>query len=329
MRNRAVRGCLIVVFAVCVILLENIGSVAKKSVKPQPNAQQSQQQPEADKRGTIDAPFIIKSLLAEKNQQEADDAARDKNDKRWNDRATIFIGIATAVILFLQLGVFSWQARQLRQTIVTMKELGKIQSADMQASITAAQSAADAAKKSAKVAEDALTVLEKPYVFIDRKIKLIKSIGETKEFKTQNPDFVCHIGVQYFIINHGRTPAITKTLYATMLIVANIPEHRTITGTPEIPPAIGMAQGIPDGPLMCLSNEAATVAICDEILRGDKFLFFYGQISYRDVFSYEYLTGFGWRYFVKANIWNPEGGKEYNFHMNVSQEPTKKAPFRF
>jgi len=199
----------------------------------------------------------------------------------------------------------------------------------MQASIAAAQSAADAAKKSARVAEAALTVLEKPYVFVDRRIILSKSILEIKDFKTQNSDFLCHLGVEYFVINHGRTPAIIKNLTATMLIVANIPEHRRITGTPEIQPAIGMAQGVPDGPLKCLSNEPATVVICDEILRGDKFLFFYGQISYRDVFSYEYLTGFGWRYFINANIWNPEGGDEYNFHMNVSPEPMKKAPFRF
>jgi hypothetical protein len=209
-----------------------------------------------------------------------------------------------------------------------MTKIGADQSRDMQASIAAAQSAADAAKKSATVAEDALTVLEKPYVFIDKNITLIKDIAEIREFKTQNADSVCHIGIKYFIINHGRTPAIIKNLTATMLIVANIPEHRRITGTAEIPPAIAMAQGVPDGPLKCLSSEPATVDICNEILRGDKFLFFYGQISYRDVFSYEYLTGFGWRYFINANIWNPEGSDEYNFHMNVSPEPMKKAPFR-
>src|SRR5438132_12066924 len=111
-----------------------------------------------------------------------------------------------------------------QQTIEAMKKIGTDQSRDMQASIAAAQSAADAAKKSATVAEDALTVLEKPYVFIDRKIKLIKDIPEIKVFKTQNVDSLCHIGVEYFIINHGRTPAITKTLTATMLIIADIPE---------------------------------------------------------------------------------------------------------
>lgn len=239
--------------------------------------------------------------------------------------ATVFIGVFT---LTLKLSTDNlWTAA--KDQIAAAENAAKMQSRDMQASIAVAQSAANAANKSAKVAEDALTVLEKPYVFIDRRIALSKSIMEIKDFKALNADSLCHIGVEYFIINHGRTPAIIKNLTTTMLIVANIPEHRTITGTPEIPTAIGMAQGVPDGPLKCLSNEAATVVICDEILRGCKFLFFYGQISYRDVFSYEYLTGFGWRYFVNANIWNPAGGDEYNFHMNVSPEPMKKAPFRF
>jgi hypothetical protein len=127
MRNSAFRGCLIVVFTVYFILLENIGCIAKKHVKPQPDAQQSQQPSEADKRGTLDAPLIIKSLPAEKSQQEAEEDARDKSEKRWNDRATIFISITTAGILIFQLFVFGWQAHRLKQTIVTMKELGKEQ----------------------------------------------------------------------------------------------------------------------------------------------------------------------------------------------------------
>lgn len=117
-----------------------------------------------------------------------------------------------------------------------LRRIANEQRADLSRSIVAAEKAADAANKSAKVAEDALTVLEKPYVFIDRRIALSKSIVEIKDFKAQNADSLCHIGVEYFIINHGRTPAIIKNLTTTMLIVANIPEHRTITGTPEIPP---------------------------------------------------------------------------------------------
>jgi hypothetical protein len=148
MRNRAARGCLI---AFC-FLLENIWRVAQSRVKPHPNTQQAQQQPQADKRGTLDSPFVVKPLPAEKNQQEADEDARDKSEKRWNDRITIFVAIATAVILILQLIVFGLQARRLRQTIEAMKKIGADQSRDMQASIAVAKESADAAKKSADVA---------------------------------------------------------------------------------------------------------------------------------------------------------------------------------
>ena len=56
MRNRAIKGCLIVVFATFLVLLENIGGVAKNRVtKPQAETEQSQQIPEADKRGTLEA----------------------------------------------------------------------------------------------------------------------------------------------------------------------------------------------------------------------------------------------------------------------------------
>jgi hypothetical protein len=156
MRNRAVRGCLIGVFAFYFILLENVWRPAQSRGKPQQNTQQTQQQPQADKRGTLDAPFVVKPLRTEKNQQEAEEDARDKNEKRWNDRITIFVAVATAIILFLQLIVFGRQARRLKQTIEAMKKIGADQSRDMQASIAVAKESADAALKSAFVAEQTL-----------------------------------------------------------------------------------------------------------------------------------------------------------------------------
>ncbi|MFZ3325122.1 MAG: hypothetical protein WA231_04185 [Methylocella sp.] len=179
--KQSLRGCVIVVFAVCVILLENIGSVAKKRVEPQSHAQQSQQQSEADKRGTLDAPFIIKPLPAEKNQQEADEDARDKNDKRWNDRITIFVSVVTAIILVFQLIVFGWQAHRLKQTIVTMKELGEKQSKDMQASIAAAQSAANAARDQVSLSREALIMTERAFVFCERIEHFWRAKKETEE----------------------------------------------------------------------------------------------------------------------------------------------------
>jgi hypothetical protein len=127
MRNRALRGCIILSLACNFGLLENVGGIAKQAPKPKANTEQSQTKSETDKRGTLEFPLIVKPLPAEKNEQESDEDARDKSEKRWNDRATIFISIATAVILVLQLFVFGWQAISLRRTISTMKELGKEQ----------------------------------------------------------------------------------------------------------------------------------------------------------------------------------------------------------
>jgi hypothetical protein len=226
MRNCALRGCLIVVFALCFILLENIGRVAQSRVKPQPNTQQTQQQPQADKRGTLDAPFVVKPLPTEKNQQEADEDARDKSEKRWNDRVTIFVAVATAVILIFQLIVFGWQAHRLKQTIVAMKKIGADQSKDMQASIAVAKESADAAKKSADVAagysRPMLFVSEiyfqEGQVRVDRlslraKIVVeIKNFGETPAFLRQScVDIAVSVQEGYLdVLTHKTGEAVDK-----------------------------------------------------------------------------------------------------------------------
>ncbi len=167
MRNGVIRGCLIVAFSLCFVLLANIGGVSQDRAEPQPSSHQTQQKAEADKRTTLDVPLIIKSLPSEKNQQETDDDARDKSEKRWNDRVTIFLSIATAVILAFQLIVFGWQAHRLKQTVDTMKELGAQQSADAQASIAITKESADAAKLSADIAEKTLIASQRPWLTVE------------------------------------------------------------------------------------------------------------------------------------------------------------------
>lgn len=190
MRNCALRGCLIVVFAFCFILLENIGRAAQSRVKPQPNTQQTQQQPQADKRGTLDAPFVVKPLPTEKNQQEAEEDARDKSEKRWNDRVTIFVAVATAVILIFQLIVFGWQAHRLKQTIQAMKKIGADQSRDMQKSIAAAE-------KSAEIAERAVIAAHRPWVKVDIQV------GGPIIYNVNGANFT----LKYILKNIGHSPA--------------------------------------------------------------------------------------------------------------------------
>ncbi|MGI8568387.1 MAG: hypothetical protein ACR2KT_04630 [Methylocella sp.] len=182
MRNRAIRGCLIACIALLIIAFsKDVGSVAKERIHPTDHNKQSQQIPEADKRGTLESPLIVKPLHTDKNEEESADDARDKNEKRWNDRVTFFIGIATGLILLLQLFVFGWQAISLRRTITTMKELGKQQSADMQAFIAIAKESADVARKSVEVFERqtrASIAIERPHILIGKDIA-ITAVEET------------------------------------------------------------------------------------------------------------------------------------------------------
>jgi hypothetical protein len=208
MRNCALRGCLIAIaalLAVAFLSSKDIGSVAMDRIQPHSNPIEHQQPSEADKRGTIDAPFVVKAIPTEKSKQEAEEDARDKDDKRWNDRAAIFISIATGLILLLQLFVFGWQAISLRKTIVTMKELGTKQSADMQASIAVAKAAADAAKESADISRVALISTQRAYVSANiDSVPFIEKDGPLKGFafsiKWQNKGPTRAINLQNFVL---------------------------------------------------------------------------------------------------------------------------------
>jgi hypothetical protein len=94
----------------------------------------------------------------------------------------------------------------------------------------------------------------------------------TKHFTTLNPGEDSHFSVKYLIANHGRTPAIIKNVTACLVIVDGIPKNRRIFATAEVPSAIAIVKGVPDGPLMCISAEPAREARCDEILSGKAFL---------------------------------------------------------
>jgi hypothetical protein len=307
MRTRALRGCLIVVFAICVILLENIGSVAKKREKPQPNAKQSQQQPEADKRGTIDAPFIIKSLPAEKNHQEADDEARDKNDKRWNDRATIFVAIATAVILILQLIVFGWQAHRLKQTIQAMKTIGADQSRDMRASIAVAKESAEAAMKSARVSEIALESAETPYLY-----PTVMTACKHKEW----------LLFSYAFENFGRSPAIVREIYDGPTLSSGLP---AAIGFPPPQSNLGKSYVVAVGKHSPDRNMAISFPIGDG---QNAAVWLMGQVRYSDVFGNQFLSGFCFSLNPVSVAFTTYGGAGYNYRRKLTDQERQIAETR-
>jgi hypothetical protein len=77
----------------------------------------------------------------------------------WSDHgvidATAFFTLALVVVGSIQLGLFLWQLRLIRKSLI-----------DAQESADAAAKAAEAATRQARVAEDSLTKLERPYLFV-------------------------------------------------------------------------------------------------------------------------------------------------------------------
>jgi hypothetical protein len=274
MLNGALKGFLIIGLAFSFILLENIGCIAKKRVKPHADTVQSQQIPQADKRGTLDAPFIVKSIPAEKSQQESDEDARDKDDKRWNDRATLGIAFFTLFILCVQTIVFGLQAFRLNQTIKTMDRLGKDQSRDMRLSIAVSDKAAEAAKQSAQIAKEELFKLQRAFLSVQR-FRFLSHLN----LPTQKIWWSFHVDW----VNSGVTPTRNLRFYvARYLESVDIPA----TFKFEIPPQVERPP-IFLGPKATMSSTEIGINGDDlvAVQNGGKFLYLWGRADYRDIFD--------------------------------------------
>ena len=210
MRNRAFRGCLIV------LLVFVVADARPQSNPPSPSPAEIQK-PEQPKAGEAKAPaqpdqnnsqapaFGIKQEPSKSAQYEPAENPKDTDEKASADWWMVKLTAILAAIGALQLVIFGLQARRLRQTIDTMKELGKQQSADMQASIAVAKEAADAAKYSADAAmKIELPAIELAQFMLLRVTSLIDVSGVKFESGTNLPEF-CGLVVNF--TNSGRTNA--------------------------------------------------------------------------------------------------------------------------
>ena len=101
-----------------------------KPSQPQQRQSQSSQQPSATyQRGTEGSPVIVKVLPTPKTKEEATTEAKEREEKAANEYNVAkftgwiaYIGIAQIIVFFLQLIVFGYQARMLRQTVNVMND---------------------------------------------------------------------------------------------------------------------------------------------------------------------------------------------------------------
>ncbi len=156
-------------------------------------------------------------------QKESADDSKKANNRASPDWWMVWLTAILAVIAFLQLIVFGLQAHRLRQTIVTVKELGEKQSADMKASIAVAKESADAAKVSA----DALRATERGVLI--EKISPCNLVGafwgaRYPNSPTMGPSII-DLSATLSFRNYGKTPVTILNIHGD-IFTSSAPNSR-------------------------------------------------------------------------------------------------------
>jgi hypothetical protein len=168
-------------------------------------------------------------------------------------------------------------------------------------------------RRSVRVAERALTELERPYVFwenIQTDITSFLSPQSVWDEARQGPAF------RFSVINHGRTAggidSATIIFEVRTTEPSNAAQGEFVVGT--APEAAEMIVG-PTNPftfpeMRCI--HPFTFDHREAINAGDAWLFCYGGFNYTDIFREAHQTIFCRRYDARRREWTPIGGRERN-----------------
>jgi hypothetical protein len=212
-----------------------------------------------------------------------------------SDAAGLFTA-ALAVVAVVQAGLFVWQLVLMRKT--------------MQDSTVAAK----AAEESARVAREAFTKMERPYLYI------FGVKGPLGEFEVEEPyDYF-----EYHVANYGKTPAkVENALFSVS--TASEPErpkpttvwHELLRRPILIPGELReeIRQFFPDGiPTRQYADEDTPPgALMEPLLDDGQQLFFLVMIGYRGPFSEGHETSGCWRWDRQSAKMIEYGGDEYNY----------------
>lgn len=207
-----------------------------------------------------------------------------------------FFAAAAAIIALAQAALFVWQLMYMRRS--------------MQDSTVAAR----AAQESARVAREAFTKMERPYLYI------FGAKGPLGEYDVEEPfDYI-----EYYVANYGKTPA--KIMSALFSIgVGRGPEHPTpapiwheLLRRPILIPherRDEISQTLPDGikTRQYADEHTPPGSLMEPILGDSEYLFFWVKIQYRGPFSETHETSACWRWDGDGARLIEYGGDEYNY----------------
>jgi hypothetical protein len=246
------------------------------------------QDAQPDRRGTVDAPLIVEMHNPPKTEIQAAENAAEEERKASTDRWTIRLTVALVVATGLQFLALGYQGYWLRRTV--------------------------------KVAEQSLTDLEAPFVYIEITRPGIVHHG---------PQQTDYADLRFRFVNHGRTPAhIIK--FAESILVAGIDQP-----PPILEPSKTEAKVMPWG-VISPPNGGSTYEFTHSFLdSGDvgvlkvdeQSVFFLGWFIYMTIFGTGYISGFCFKFNPANNSFVREGGGDYNYlRKETSPRDRTRAP---
>jgi hypothetical protein len=160
--------------------------------------------------------------------------------------------------------------------------------------------AANAAKESA----DALPAIERAYIFAELMPNAASLISSPIERVISKRELgfgdagSAHVRIMYRTVNHGKTPAIIKSITSTIYHLENLPKHIRHANT-EVPTADVVRAG-DTYPMRengwFIHDQGINIDAAISIKAGRSFVWICGRVLYDDVFGRERETRFCWRY---------------------------------
>lgn len=241
--------------------------------------------------------------------------------------ATVAVTVGLLVVAGIQAYIYWVQARLMRFQL------------------RVAAKAAHATKRSA----DALPALERAYVFveidpgfaevakttIDKHQLSSEELRRAAQLVLERPQTAARLAIKYQFINHGKTPAIVKTMSGKLSVVqpptpidyshAPLPNEIVIRAgeifpepVPNTKKPIYEKEGVfgsrdyfyHRAQASLSGEESIDESTANDLRQGDRFIWFYGHIVYEDVFGREHESRFCWRYDRTKNTLQRHGDSE-------------------
>ena len=276
-----------------ILLFISIASLFLYSQDHKNKSQKTQQTPNSDQRGTEHTPFVVKTLVPPKTQEEIERDTQDREQKAANDRHVVQLTAALAGIAFLQFLVYAYQAKKLRETVKSSAK----QSEAMERHIGEATRSANATEQIANVIKQGNREIMRAYLSITlggATYQERRGAGQADLMFEARPNMT----------NMGNTPARKVCIHikADILDVDKIPTFDFPIPFSEIPDAGVVApratynltgnilKFVPDDDVATI-KEGHVKALC-----------VWGKVTYEDFFGDSHTTKFGQWIF-----WNPNG----------------------